>query len=292
MQLVKDAIIMPFEGTIDAFSGGVFNSQGKFFEDCLTYRGREPQLRAAEDIFEGTYIYGGCLFAHFGHFIWESLARLATIRKCRTYPILFISPNQRLFDTYKFIFHAIGIKNDIHVIDKPAVVKQLIYSPPQSSIRPLIITDEQIKNLACINAKYKNQYRKIWLSRSKLKYCRVTNEESIEGMLKLMGFNIIYPERMTLIEQVKIINSANIVAGFDGSQFFSSLFSNNVSAQFYIFNRRPNIPDTISYALKKKNISHTMMTYKVKLDQCDENFNGKNYQALEVDKIVNDLKNI
>lgn len=256
MQLLENTVIMPLEGTMDSFAGGLFSFDGEFIEDSLLHRGTQAILQKPVGHLHGTYIYGGCLFGHFGHFIWESLARLYAIRQCNAYPILFISPNDKVYDVQKRLFQTIGIKNEILLVKKATSVENLIYSPPGSSLEPLFITDAQINALQYLNF-YKNKEgakKKIWLSRARLKYGRLLNEQLIEEELKRIGYDIIYPELLTLREQVRLLSSAAVVAGCDGSAFFSLLFAKEIQGKFFVFNRRESIPPTLAYVFQKRNV--------------------------------------
>lgn len=148
MRAIKHALIMPLEGTMDSFTGGVFDSGGEFVADSVIYRGHAPERRKYSEHLQGTFIYGGCLFGHFGHFIWASLARIAAIRKCRPYPLLFITPNDHLFNTQKLFFKGMGIRNEIILVTKPTLVENLIYAPPHSSLSPLSMSQEMLDALA------------------------------------------------------------------------------------------------------------------------------------------------
>ncbi|MDR2489138.1 MAG: hypothetical protein LBD42_06585 [Desulfovibrio sp.] len=55
---------------MDSFTGGIYSSDGEFIEDSLIRnRGKSAQIQKILEHLYGTYIYGGCLFGHFGHFI-------------------------------------------------------------------------------------------------------------------------------------------------------------------------------------------------------------------------------
>jgi hypothetical protein len=267
MKLLKNSTIIPLEGTMDSFTGGVFSSDGQFLEDSLLKRGRQGQLQKYTEYLHGTYIYGGCLFGHFGHFIWESLSRLYAIRQCKEYPILFITPNDKIFNVQKIFFETIGVKNELLLVKVSTSVENLIYSPPGSSVNPLFITDEQISSLKYFTFP-KTGSRKIWLSRSKLKFGKIANEVTIETELKRLGYEIIYPETLPLREQIKLVATSDIVAGCDGSQFFTFLFSEKIYGNFFIFNRRKDIPQTIPYSLTKRNIEFSLHTFD--LDDTEE----------------------
>ncbi|MDR1685132.1 MAG: glycosyltransferase family 61 protein [Desulfovibrio sp.] len=260
LTLLKNAVILPLDGTMDAFTGGVYTAGGQFVEDSLLHRGRPAPLQQHIDHLAGTYIYGGCLFGHFGHFIWESLSRVYAIRQCKDYPILFISPNDTVYNMHNIFFKTIGIRNELILVKAPISVKNLIYSSPGSSISPLFITDEQINGLQYFNfwengEKYRTVKEKIWLSRSLLNNGKVTNEQIIEEELQKIGYTVIYPETLHLREQVRLISTADIVAGFDGSAFFSLLFSEKIRGRFLVFNRRRGIPETLLYVFRKRHIA-------------------------------------
>ncbi|MDR2603908.1 MAG: glycosyltransferase family 61 protein [Desulfovibrio sp.] len=259
ISLLKNTVLLPLDGTMDSFTGGVYTAEGQFVEDSLLHRGKPALFQKYVEELSGTYIYGGCLFGHFGHFIWESLSRLYAIRQCKDYPILFISPNDKIYDVHSLLFKTIGIRNEIRLVKIPTSVNNLIYSPPGSSISPLFIIDEQINKMQYFTFskngnKSKTTKEKIWLSRSKLKNGKVTNEHEIEEKLRKIGYTIIHPEALHFREQVRLISTSDVVAGFDGSAFFSLLFAKEIRSKFIVFNRRRDIPKTIPYVFQKRNV--------------------------------------
>ena len=187
MKLLRNATIMPLEGTMDSFTGGVFSADGSFVEDSLLYRGKPAQLQRYIEYLNGTYIYGGCLFGHFGHFIWESLSRLYAIRQCKNYPILFITEyDDFIIPIFEKTFKTIGVRNKLCFVKAPTLIENLIYSAPGSSVNPVSMTDAQINALKYYTF-HNNCPKKIWLSRSMLqcgKYGKITNEQCIEEELK------------------------------------------------------------------------------------------------------------
>ena len=276
---------------MDSFTGGIFTSDGSFVEDSLLYRGKPGQIQEPIQHLDGTYIYGGCLFGHFGHFIWESLSRLYAIRKCKEYPIIFIAPKDDfILQIFQDAFKQIRVKNEILLVKVPTSVKSLLYSQPGSSISPLFITDEQINALQYFTFASKNS-QKIWLSRSRLydgKFGKITNEKFLEEELTKIGYTIVHPQMISLYEQVRLISTSNVVAGFDGSQFFSVLFAKEICGKFYVFNRRKGIPNTIPYVFEKKNIVFSLHTFSI--EYIDGEGAGSNFRHLEIDNIIDVLK--
>lgn len=290
--LLKNATVIPLKGTMDSFTGGVFNAEDKFVEDSLLYRGNPGQFQETQNFLKGVYIYGGCLFGHFGHFIWETLSRLYAVKQCKQVPIIFISPNDKIYTMQKLILEALGINNCLHLVKEPTIIESLIYSPPGSAINPASIIDEQIDALAHISYANKSSKKKIWLSRSRLKSGLVTNEEQIQAELIKSGYEVIYTEELPIKEQVRLTSTAEIVAGFDGSQFFSCMLAKKIYGRFFIFNRRVKIAETIPYILTKRNVEFSLHQFNVK---CVEGTTAKadsNYTHLESDKILDILTNI
>ena len=267
MKLIKNATIIPLEGTMDSFTGGAYTSDGQFIEDSLLYRGRPAEIQKPTKHLSETYIYGGCLFGHFGHFIWESLSRLYAIKQHNDCPIIFIMPDNTLFNEQAMFFKSLSIHNEIHIVKIPTSVENLIYFSPGSSINPLFISDEQINSLQCFDfscdTNDKKSETKVWLSRSNLLFGTILNEQVIEIVLAKKGYKIIRPETLPIYEQVRLISTADIVAGFDGSAFFSLLFSKEVYSKFFIFNRRPKIPETIPYVFQKRHVEFELHDFDV-----------------------------
>ena len=91
----------------------------------------------------------------------------------------------------------------------------------------------------------------------------IINEEIIEKILMKNGYKIISPGYLSLQEQVQLISTSDIISGFDGSQFFTLLFAEEISSKFYVFNRRPKIPGTIPYVFQKRNVEFELYHFDV-----------------------------
>lgn len=291
VKLIKDAVVIPLAGSMSSFTGGVFNSARHFVEDSINERGKPPVYESPKDVITEPCIYGGCLFGHFGHFIWESLSRLSIFRECKPLPLIFISPNPGIQNGQVKIFRAIGIKNAIILIKKPTLFKNLLYGSPQSGVNPLFLTEIQQKSLACINVGNKQTGKKIWLSRTQISTGKILNESEIESQIINFGYEIIHPETLEFHTQIKLIATSKIISGFDGSQFFTFMFAKKVLSRFIIFNRRPIPTPALPLALTMKNLSYQMNIFPVELCNGDPESAGANYRTLGMEKIVRLLCN-
>lgn len=258
-RIVRNALLMPLDGSMDAFASGIFD-QGVLVPGSLQSRARAAEPCPPEQHLEGACIFGGYLFQHYGHFLLESLSRLYAIRQCREFPLLFMTPNDEIRNWQRDVFHCVGLKNKIILIKKPTRVETVIVSPEGSSVGPNHIAPEQIEALGQIGNADITPGKKVWLSRSSFvhKYNAggIVNETEVETTLKTLGWEIVSPETLQDIRaQVQCISSAEYVAGFDGSAFFTTLLAREIKGHFIVFGRRKVVVSSIPHMLSKKNVS-------------------------------------
>ncbi len=74
------------------------------------------------------------------------------------------------------------------------------------------------------------QARPAWLSKSRMginSVTHITNETKIEDALTACGFDIIFPEQLTLPQQINLFSTREHLLGFAGSAFHNHIFSRN-----------------------------------------------------------------
>jgi capsular polysaccharide biosynthesis protein len=249
MTSLRQALIMPLRGTLDQFSGGVF--QG---EDCqpasLMWRDREPKLyglpappEAVRQALgggeggavglKGSYLFGGYLFRHYGHFLIETLSRLYALRQCAALPIIFSSTHQDIVPWQWDVFKLLGLRNPILMLTRPAVARQIMLAAPGFAL-PDMMTPEQIAALGVLPAPPLTG-KKIWLSRGSNIGGGLLNERALEPHLRAMGWEIVHPQFLPIRKQVALIASSARVAGLDGSAFHTALLAREIRGRFTIF---------------------------------------------------------
>ena len=67
--------------------------------------------------------------------------------------------------------------------------------------------------------------RKLFLSRSRMRDRRLTNETEVEAMFSARGFEIVHPERLPVVEQILLVMEAEMVAGLGGSAMHTLAFA-------------------------------------------------------------------
>jgi capsular polysaccharide biosynthesis protein len=246
---------------MDAFASGVFH-EGQCLPDSLQSRAVPAPLLPVTRKLSGIAIFGGYLFGHFGHFLLESLARAYVFRQCGNFPILFMSPNDRIYDAQRKLFRFLNITNELLLIREPTEVEQLVMAPAGSAVDPPAVSDAQIKALGVHPAGEGTPGgERLWLSRSRFRGGGLDNEAAIEDVLRQWGWSIAHPESLTYREQVERVGSAAYVAGLDGSAFYSVLLAEAVRGRFFVFSRRNHIPPILRLVLEKKTTGHKEFTF-------------------------------
>lgn len=241
------------------YYGGVYDSDYSFIkESSFTRYGLDmitpnPDKIVTKKLY-GSYIYGGYLFNHYGHFILESLSRIWSYHKYQ-YPIIWtgIHPGIVKFsnlhiDTLKVLKIKDYILNTTNTW-----VENLIIPYPGLTI-PDTLTNDYINSMGVISCKNNTITDRIWLSRVGLDNPQPQNidyEYDLQISLEKLGWKIFYPHKYPIYTQLDTICKAKILAGFESSAFHTLLFFKNYLGKIKMFNRGRNIP-RIHYLIKEK----------------------------------------
>ncbi len=171
--------------------------------------------------------FGGYLFAHFGHFILESIARILAVEVAASSdPIVFLPVNEkiRLSPKLSRILPRIGIAPERIVLADPGLgVAELRGMDPAyeliGSVHPAAYRRIQISGA---NAAGKI----LWLSRTRRTGRRVAHGEDIlEARLQReFGAEIVHPEELPFEQQIAKFAQAGVVIGCEGSAFYTAMF--------------------------------------------------------------------
>ncbi|GGJ11463.1 glycosyltransferase family 61 protein [Neoroseomonas lacus] len=227
---------------------GVFGAQGEVIETALHRRGRhrsEPLPAApAEETWPGSFVYGGVLWDHFGHFLVESLARAWAFAD-NDGPILWLrkSPQQELRGWQREILDLLGLGDREHrVVTRPTRVDRLAV-PEQGLVMWRYLHPRQEARLAAHPFRSPAAGRRVWLSRSGLPagLARIEGEVEVEALLRAEGWTILRPETVSVAGQLAALDTAEMIAGFAGSAFHGLMLGRDVQARIVIFSRHPKV---------------------------------------------------
>lgn len=213
---------------------GVFDKNGKFVKQSLQYRGKTHQfiphkVPSTPEYINATAILVGNIYPHFGHFLVEQINRLyGAIGKPRDIKYVFI--DNRGIGAQNFVYEfmsAFGVeKENIVILNKSTRFKKL-YIPKQT----LNISGAQIdENMPRGYREMANNihgagFDKVYMSRDKLpESMRTLGEQKVQEIFRKNGYKIIYPEQMSITEQIAAVRDAKYLAGCAGTALHWALF--------------------------------------------------------------------
>ncbi|MDA9354369.1 glycosyltransferase family 61 protein [Amylibacter sp.] len=169
---------------------------------------------------------------NYSHFLVEHLTKLVIISHFQEYfqtnEIVLVVENDCPDWKLDLIAAVSPIKYQILEIDKFTNLKgsYFITTYPSynfnllSSARDLIIKHFEIQPTG--------KEKRLYLSRKFAKVRRVLNDDEVARFLSSRGFIVVYPECLTLEQQVNLFIDAKIVIGPHGSAFANTLFCRDV----------------------------------------------------------------
>lgn len=185
-----------------------------------------------------SYIYGGIIIPHYGHFICSSLSRLWYLleKSAEKSKVLFHAPSRVGTNPPGFILEflsAAGLPPDrVVVFERPTWVQRLVIPAPamieQSHAHSVARrTFENIGDRLASKRTPKPTAVPIYLSKAALDtgLTRIENEVVLEIELNRLGVEIVYPEKLSIRAQVDLFRSNRSIIGFTSSAFHTSAFA-------------------------------------------------------------------
>lgn len=245
--VARDVLIEP-SGQL---CSGVFTSDG-VIEDSLLRRHygtfidarRDPTPERVKYGPPGTFIFGGYLQTHYGHFLLETLNTVWALRKHAHLPVVWIPMKgvTQWLDWQLEILDLLGISRDRHVLNcGDTFYEQMLVAQPGYEIQRTFHPAQEAA-LGQVAPAPTVTGKKLWLSRggSSRSGTGMVNEDALEAQLESHGWNIFIPERQTIARQLEEISSAEIVSGIAGSAFHSVLLLRHLAATLMpVFARVP-----------------------------------------------------
>lgn len=218
-----------------------------------------------------TAIYLGLAHSHWGHFLIDTVQRCwYPLKKgllLRQYKQLNSKQNYNSYmdgivipDDYIFVFAGFGDgstefkgncleffrllgldTNRIVFVNQPTKFKKIVI--PDVAVYPgeyIHIVYKELFNVVCRNAMQEakgiKQEQKIYFSRNHLKNLKDMGELGIEVIMKKCGFAVLYPEELSLIEQIYYWQTAKEIACVNGTIPHNCVFASQ-GLSLYVFNK-------------------------------------------------------
>jgi capsular polysaccharide biosynthesis protein len=187
-----------------------------------------PEHEVAEEV-----IYLGWLFAHFGHFLTESLSRTWFLDEVDP-SVKVIFHRKRDFtgsSTTQRILEAFGVPQDrILYLEEPTLLRRVIVPEPLHELHWSVHErmPRRFKQIATqLTGDLRPSDQPVYLSRRLLSsYQRqIVGEFEFEEILRENGFQIAYPETMSIDDQIRLVNQHTHVFSSAGSAAYNILFA-------------------------------------------------------------------
>ncbi len=212
---------------VAGYSGTTPNAKNAWCGLDSAYPIDESELVTSEE----EVIWGGPLIFHFGHFITEAFHRLWYLvdNSNDERRVVFVKTDPWSIKPWVWTFF------ELFGLDKSRII--LLETPTR--FKAVIVPDQSVYIDRQYNNRYMRPYRrilerlqpiegsgKIFLSRSKdlLTTAPMMNLNYFEEFYQNHGYKIVYPEQLSLDEQIKIVGGADEIVTFYGSLSHWALF--------------------------------------------------------------------
>lgn len=236
----KNATILPVKnfGDVDVAHGrgGVVDSQGMYVEESRTKArvGGVYEVDQCEFV-DKKVVYCGFFNKAWGHFLTEVVSRLWYVLKNDDSidAYIFIErENENTFfsGNYLEFLKLLEIDDKVEIINKPTQYAEVVI-PEEGLVYNEYYTDEFKKMYEYINQKGLSQYNgpkydKVFFSKRKCEISIISNfnEKFVDKFFEKNGYRIFYPERLSLIETIGIMQNAKYFCALSSSLAHNQLF--------------------------------------------------------------------
>lgn len=260
---IANALIVPFgSGRSKGISrpAGVFDAEGRFQpqSQCLRHSTLAVTTQpadappATDSQLAGTWLYGGMLYQHFGHFLAESTARLwaADHAGMPVDGVIFL-PKKQMNRPKRFVEPMLPL---LRLFDPrfgravapvaPVQVERLVLAPQGFGTGDMMAGSPEYR--AFIRAGFGRDIpgsgaENIYISRTRLfsKRGRYFSEARLEALLEAEGYRIFHPQEHPLEEQIAQYKAARRIVSSDSSALHLAAFFTQSQDRIAIILRRP-----------------------------------------------------
>lgn len=218
---------------------GVFDQRGSCVKESLSWRRKrslsKPPSNALKNLpyFDYDVVYLGRLdhtFGHFGHHLLERWDRTYAFLNEKYSNMKFVLANDPLIDPLpNFVVELarlLGIQEENFIVLGVSTRFRNVYVPEQGFRETEFSSREfgEIFAKTSENVKSDTFFDKIYVSRTALTRRKTYGEEKIQKIFEKNGYHIIYPEQLSLEEQIAFMKNCRSLAGCAGTALHLALF--------------------------------------------------------------------
>ena len=226
---VQNAVVAVDNSSRRSF--GVFDNAGVLIADTLADGRPVPGKKSYENAVyydDVAFFCGGDRFFHFGHFLVEGMERAWPLlnKKYKNAKLVFVTSRTELPWYAVEFFRMLGVGAERVILLNRSARFRTMYVPQRAAHIGQYTSDVQnaVYQKIAGNAAGKTAGDKIYLSRGRMGVRSIFGEEQIQRIFEKNGFSVVYPETLSLAEQVSIAAGAKCIAGIAGSALHLCVF--------------------------------------------------------------------
>ncbi|MEP4035113.1 glycosyltransferase 61 family protein [Pseudophaeobacter sp.] len=231
---LADACVVPPKVSALVQPAGVLYADGSYCPEAALWRKFRPisiepeHPKKVRETLQGRWLWGGVLWAHFGHFLVESSSRLWALPNVEEdiRGIIFIPKRPKVGKDvrgyHREYLSLFGTDLPIQVVDTPTRVEELVVPGQGFGLGKITVGTRKFRRT--VHDRFATHVEaegpeKIYISRSKLGLGKggLLGEEQLETLLEAEGYEIFHPQEHSLTVQVARYKAAKKVIAADGS---------------------------------------------------------------------------
>ncbi|WP_299426582.1 glycosyltransferase 61 family protein [uncultured Shimia sp.] len=210
----------------------------------------KPDMPSSAEELAGTWVFGGTLYGHFGHFILESLSRIWALEDLRgKIDGVIFTPKRndpqfhQVLKQLRPLMEALGVNVEARVALAPTRVETLFVPRQGIGMHDLMEGSQKFRDFMNKHAGADipaDGATKIYISRSKLPPHRggLICESILEDYLAAEGYEMFHPQNHSAAEQIAAYKAATHIIAVDCSPLHLLAYVGNASQKVGILTRR------------------------------------------------------
>ncbi|MDQ7774660.1 MAG: glycosyltransferase 61 family protein [Paracoccus aminovorans] len=192
----------------------------------------------------GRHLWAGIYFGHFGHFLVETLSRLWAARAEGVESVIFTPRHSRLRDFVSYQKELIELTLPdlpVRILREPTRVEELVVAGQGFGLGRISAGTEEFRSFIrdAFAPIEPGGLENVYVSRTRFGgKGGIINEQLVEDNLIAQGYTPVYPEKLSIREQLSIFKGARRIVGLDSSAFHMLGFVANPDQQACIILRR------------------------------------------------------
>jgi hypothetical protein len=250
---VDEGIVLPHKPGDGWGLGGVVDESGRMVAESIydngwaRFGGTYAFNQAEAQYVDEEVVWFGVFFRHWGHFLMDFIGRAWFLSSGKK--VAYVSDSPSIDGNYARFLELLGVNAvDILKIERPTQFRRVII-PELSYIEGRFYTKEYKEMFDRVVSSYVHSDRfsnlkQVYFSRSEFSqgfWSKDIGQEVIDNLFRMNGWTIVFPEKLTLDEQITIWNTARNIACINGTIPLNVAFSRKTTAELIVLNKSDRV---------------------------------------------------